>query len=99
MDAKLVDPATHQATEAAEVVHHLVDRLRGRAEELGCSDYLEIVGAMADRPTGSVRQLKVFEETNNLAEVVRRMLAHSEPAAEAVGKDACDFSNDPSPIA
>jgi glutamate---cysteine ligase / carboxylate-amine ligase len=88
MDAKLVDPATHQSTDARRVVHNLVDRLRVRADELGCSNNLEIVRAMADRPTGSVRQLTVFEETNNLAEVVRRMLARSEPAAETVGENA-----------
>jgi carboxylate-amine ligase len=86
MDAKLVDPATHQSTEARRVVHNLLDRLRVRAKELGCSKYFEAISAMAERPTGSVRQLKVFEETNNLAEVVRRMLALSEPPAEAVGK-------------
>ena len=37
MDAKLVDPATHQAIPARRVVHDLVDRLRFRAEELGCT--------------------------------------------------------------
>jgi glutamate---cysteine ligase / carboxylate-amine ligase len=75
MDAKLVDAATHQAIEARRVVHNLVDRLRFRAEELDCTRYLEIVSLMADRPTGSVRQLTAFDETHNLAEVVRRMLA------------------------
>ena len=57
-----------------------------RAEELGCSNYMDIVHAMVDRPTGSIRQLKVFEETNNLAEVVRRMLAQSEPPAEVISE-------------
>jgi glutamate---cysteine ligase / carboxylate-amine ligase len=75
MDAKLVDAATHRAIEARQVVHNLVDRLRFRAEELGCRRYLEIANTMADRPTGSVRQLKAFEETHHLAVVVRKMLA------------------------
>jgi glutamate---cysteine ligase / carboxylate-amine ligase len=88
MDAKLVDPATHQSTNARQVVHRLVDRLRVRADELGCSNYLEIVDAMANRPTGSVRQLNIFNETNNLADVVRRMLAHSESAIETIGEGA-----------
>jgi carboxylate-amine ligase len=78
MDANLVDPATLTAIEARRLVNNLVDRLRPRAQELGCAQYLEIVRDIAARPTGSVRQLKVFEETNNLAEVVRRMLAISE---------------------
>jgi carboxylate-amine ligase len=78
MDAKLVDAGTHKAIEARQVVHNLADRLRDRADELGCVPYLEIARAMADRPTGSVRQLRAFEETHSLAEVVRRMLAQSE---------------------
>jgi glutamate---cysteine ligase / carboxylate-amine ligase len=74
MDAKLVDAGTHQAIEARQVVCNLVDRLRGRSQELGCAPFLEIVSGMAERPTGSVRQLRIFDETQNLAEVVRRML-------------------------
>jgi carboxylate-amine ligase len=81
MDAKLVDPATLQAVEARRLVNSLVERLRPRADELSCARYLNIVRDVAARPTGSVRQLKVFEETNNLAEVVRRMLAISESSA------------------
>jgi hypothetical protein len=38
---------------------------------------------MAEQPTGSLRQLRVFHETNSLAEVVRRMLDLSEPAGNA----------------
>ena len=85
MDARVVDAGTHEPVEARRVVHNLADRLQSRAEELGCVPYLDIARAMADRPTGSVRQLQAFEETNNLAEVVRRMLAQSEPAADRVG--------------
>jgi hypothetical protein len=33
---------------------------------------------MADQPTGSVRQLEIFRETNDPAEIVRRMLAQSD---------------------
>jgi glutamate---cysteine ligase / carboxylate-amine ligase len=79
LDAKLVDPGSLQAMEARRLVENLVERLRPRADELGCAPYLELVREIAAQPTGSVRQLKVFEETNNLAEVVRRMLAISEP--------------------
>jgi len=85
MDAKLVDAATHQAVPARHVVHNLLDRLQSRADELGCTRYFEIVREMAERPTGSVRQLGIFQETNNLAEVVRRMRAQSEPPADAFG--------------
>jgi carboxylate-amine ligase len=85
MEARLVDPATHQAIPVRQVVSALVDRLQSRADELGCTRYIEIVRAMAERPTGAVRQLTAFDETNNLAEVVRRMITLSEPPAERTG--------------
>ena len=78
MDARLVDPANHQAVPARIVVHDLVERLQFRAEELGCASYLKQVHAMAEEPTGAVQQLAAFEETHSLPEVVRRMLAVSE---------------------
>jgi glutamate---cysteine ligase / carboxylate-amine ligase len=78
MDARLVDPASHQAVPARQVVRSLLDRLQARAEELGCVPYFEIVREMVEQPTGAVRQLQIYEETNDLAEVVRRMLACSE---------------------
>jgi carboxylate-amine ligase len=88
MDARLVDAATHQPVPVRKVVHNLVDRLQSRADELGCRHYIEVVREMAERPTGAVRQLAAFEETNNLAEVVRRMMAHSEPPADRLGTNA-----------
>jgi carboxylate-amine ligase len=78
MDARLVDPASHQAVPARQVVQSSAARLQPRAEELRCVRYLEIVREMAEQPTGSVRQLQIYEETNDLGEVVRRMLAHSD---------------------
>jgi carboxylate-amine ligase len=81
MDAKLVDAASHKAIPARMVVQSLLDRLQARADELGCRPYLEIVRSLCDEPTGAVRQLQIFEETNDLAEVVRRMMAMTEPQA------------------
>jgi len=81
MEANLVDPVTYQVIPVRQIVHSLIDRLQDRAEELGCAPYLASAHAMADQPTGSVRQLQVYQETNNLAEVVRGMLALSELAA------------------
>jgi carboxylate-amine ligase len=75
MDARLVDAATHKAVPARDLVHALVDRLRDRARELDCEVYLGKVDDMADQPTGSVQQLQIFQETESLAEVVRRMIA------------------------
>jgi carboxylate-amine ligase len=79
MNARLVDAATHRAVPARDVVRALIDRLVPRAGGLGCAAELEIARRMAESPTGSVRQLEIYQETNDLAEVVRRMLAQSEP--------------------
>ena len=78
MNAPLIDAVTHKPEPARDVVHALVERLRDRAQELGCMAYLAKVHGMADQPTGSMMQLQVLEETQDLAEVVRRMVALSE---------------------
>ncbi len=75
MDARLVDSGSHKPVPARDVVHRLVERLHDRAQELDCANYLEKLHEMADQPTGSVMQLQVFRETDDLAEVVRRMIA------------------------
>ncbi len=78
MDARLVDPATHKVVPARDVVHRLAERLHERACELDCVEHLARLHEMADGPTGSVMQLRVFEETGDLVEVVRRMVAYGE---------------------
>jgi carboxylate-amine ligase len=83
MEAMLVDPATFEVVPVRQVVHSLIDRLEDRAEELGCTAYLQSVRDLAEQPTGSVQQLQAFRETNNLAAVVQRMLALSEVEARS----------------
>ena len=84
MDARLVDPLTFQAVPAQSVVHTLVDRLERRGDELGCSSYLKSARNLAEQPTGSSRQLRIYKETHNLAEVVRQMLTLTEPASTEI---------------
>lgn len=78
MDAQLVHPETFQSVPVRKIVHQLCDRLKHRAAELGCLPYLEVAREMADQPTGSVRQLRTYRDTGDLAEVVRKSLAASE---------------------
>jgi carboxylate-amine ligase len=85
MAARLVDPQTFQSIPARKVVHRLLDHLKDRAVELGCLPHLEIVREMADQPTGSVRQLEIYRETRDLAEVIRRMLTQSDLAGPQSG--------------
>ncbi len=75
MEARLVDPTGFEPKPARQIVHELAARLRPTAEELGCARELESVRDMADRPTGADLQLAAYEETEDLAEVVRRMLS------------------------
>jgi len=84
MEASLVDPQTFQSIPVRKVVHRLLDRLKDRALELGCSSQLEIVRELADRPTGSVLQLETYRQTGDLAEVIRRMLRLSHLANNPV---------------
>jgi gamma-glutamyl:cysteine ligase YbdK (ATP-grasp superfamily) len=68
---------------ARRVVHGLIDRLQDRAKELNCLQQLNLVREMADQPTGAVQQLKLYKETNDLAEVVRQMLPLCEITPDA----------------
>jgi carboxylate-amine ligase len=81
MDAKLVDPGTYQAIPARHVIHSLIDRLEERGEALGCARYLRSVRDLVEQPSGSMRQLQTYQETHNFGDVVRRMLALTEPVA------------------
>ncbi len=92
MNANLVDPHTSLPMPARQVVHSLIDRLETQADELGCASYLQSVRNIAEQPTGSVTQLQVFHETNDLAEVVRRMLALTEAPAFKVDSPLISLS-------
>ncbi|MFO0907859.1 MAG: YbdK family carboxylate-amine ligase [Isosphaeraceae bacterium] len=78
MDARLVDPQTYKQRPVRKVLRDLVERLRPVAEELGCAPYLASMIERCDEPTGSQRQLRIYEETGDLAEVVRRMIPASQ---------------------
>jgi carboxylate-amine ligase len=87
MAAELVDPFTAEPRPARRVVSDLVETLRRRGvpEELGCLREIEMVLDLAEQPTGSERQVAIFEQTGDPAEVVRQMLERRpfEPAASS----------------
>jgi carboxylate-amine ligase len=78
LDARLVNPRTLASMPARQIVHELVTRLRPAADELGCAGRLATVLDMIERPSGAELQLAAYQETGDLAEVVRRMLPRSE---------------------
>jgi carboxylate-amine ligase len=90
MEAGLVDPRTFRSSPAREIVHALVDRLSDRAQELGCLDHLRDLHEIAEQPTGADRQIRAFEDTGDLAEVVRWGLALTEPVSSHAANTAGD---------
>lgn len=72
--AKLVNPYTQECVPVRDVVEHLVDHLRDTADKLDCAAYLDRVLTMAEQPNGADRQIAIFRETGDPAEVVRRFV-------------------------
>lgn len=77
MNAAFVDPSTWEAVPARAAAERLVARLRPVAERLDCAEALGRVVDMAYRPTGAERQEAIYDQTGDLAEVVRRSLSRS----------------------
>ncbi len=75
--ASLVDTYSFEVQSVPEVVDDLVDQLASHAEQLGCSKYLQHVADMAHSPAWSDIQRQMLDETNDRAEVVRRLCARS----------------------
>ncbi len=74
LDAILVDPYTHKVQPARAVVRDLVALLREYAQDLDCVDYLEMVGELTHKPSGSQRQRGIYQETGDVRKVVRQLL-------------------------
>ena len=77
MDVRLVDPESGSAAPARDMARRLPDRLQPTAESLGCEVELAHVAEISQRSGGSERQLTLFAETSDLAEVVRRSVGSS----------------------
>ncbi len=77
LEATLAEPQTLKGVPARCAVEQLAERLRPVAERLGCARHLEHVLDMASLPTGSERQLALYEQTGDLAEVVRQLVKES----------------------
>ncbi len=75
--ASLVDTYSFEVQTVSQVVNSLIKQLAPHAEQLGCSQYLQHVVKMAHTPSWSDIQKNVLEETNDRAEVVRRLSARS----------------------
>ncbi len=85
LEAELVDPSTMEAQPARGAAEALLRRLEPFSDRLGCRRPLRHALEMTVRPTGAERQLLLYRETGDLAEVVRRMAGRSRLAAEPAG--------------
>jgi glutamate---cysteine ligase / carboxylate-amine ligase len=86
LEAELVDPSTMEAQPARGAAEALIRRLETISNHLGCHRQLRHALEMTVRPSGSERQLLLYREVGELAEVVRRMSGRSRLSAEPAGR-------------
>ncbi len=70
---RLVNSYTHQVQTLPGTVDYLIERLTPAAQELGCYEYLLDARRIAREPTWAERQVTLFRETDDAAEVTRRL--------------------------
>lgn len=76
LTADLVDPYTLEALPARHVVRKLASNLMAAARDLDCLPHIEAALALSEQPTGSERQLALFEECGgDLVAMTRRLAA------------------------
>ncbi len=81
LGAELVNPNTMESLPARRVAEELIRRLRKLSGLLGCRRHLGHGFDMTARPTGSQRQLTLYEEVGDLTEMVRRLVLRSRLSA------------------
>jgi len=78
MRAELIDPVTHKTIPVRENVYFLYEKLLPYAKTLGCEKELGQLLSLTERPTGSEKQLSLYEATGgDLVEVVRRLVSEN----------------------
>lgn len=79
LDARLIDLERDTERSAPEAIRALVERCTPGAEALGCAEELELVEEILARGNGADEQLAVYEETDSLLEVTRRLVEETAP--------------------
>ena len=70
IDGKLIDFGKQQEVPTKVLIHELVDFVDDVVDQLGSREEVEYIFKMMEHGTGADRQLKVFQETNDLKSVV-----------------------------
>jgi carboxylate-amine ligase len=74
LDGRLIDFGREKELPERELILEYLDFVDDVLDELECRKEVERVQAILDRGTGADRQLKVFEDTNDLRKVVEDMV-------------------------
>jgi carboxylate-amine ligase len=74
LDGMLIDFGREKELPCRELILEYLDFVDDVMDELGCRKDCEYVQTILDRGTGADRQLRVFEQSKNLMEVVKYMV-------------------------
>jgi len=75
--AQLVNSYTHEVQPVRDIVASLVELLHPVAENHECVEYLEHTVRIAEQPSWADRQVAILRETDDPAEIVRRLSRES----------------------
>ena len=78
LDGMLIDFGRETEVPERELILEYLDFVDDVVDELECRKEVEYVQTMLDRGTGADRQLRIFNETNDLRQVVQYMVAETE---------------------
>jgi carboxylate-amine ligase len=70
IDGRLIDFGKEEEVNTRVLIYELLDFIDDVVDQLGSRHAISYVNKMLEHGTGADRQLKVFEETNNLVNVV-----------------------------
>ncbi|MGB5377786.1 carboxylate-amine ligase [Muriicola sp.] len=71
IDAKLIDFGKEEEVPFKTLINELLDFVEDVVDELGCRNEVNYVYQMLEQGSGADRQLKVYEDTKDLKEVVK----------------------------
>jgi carboxylate-amine ligase len=78
LDGMLIDFGRETEVPERELILEYLDFVDDVVDELECRKEVEYVQTMLDRGTGADRQLRVFNESNDLRQVVHFMVAETQ---------------------
>jgi carboxylate-amine ligase len=79
MDGRLIDFWRGEQVPAEQMARGVMAEVADHAQELGCAAELELVAELLGGNTGAHRQLRFFEESGDLAEMVGEIAALTAP--------------------